>query len=74
MPRFYFDVHSSEGVHVDKTGVDFSDAVAAGSDAHKAALQLAAERLRNQKPPLQVTIVVRDEDGNAIESVKLPDD
>jgi hypothetical protein len=74
MPRFYFDVHSSDGVQTDKTGVDFSDVTAATCDAHKAALQLAAARLRSQKPPLDVTIVVRDEDGNAVDSVKLPED
>lgn len=73
MLNFFFDIHSSEGVQNDLLGTLFPDVASARSDAVTVAKQLARIRAQANKAPMEVTVVIRNEDGEVIDTVRLSD-
>jgi hypothetical protein len=69
MLQYFLDVHSSEGAHTDQIGTVFVNAAAARSEALTVVGQMARLREEMHAKPLAITIVIRDEDGQVVDTV-----
>jgi hypothetical protein len=71
MPRYFFDIHDSEGTFIDDVGVDLPDMDAAIREARRALADIVRDSLREpMRDPL--SIAIRDgADGPVVLSVTL---
>lgn len=69
MPRFFFHVYDDD-VAYDDEGRDFPDAEAAKREAIKGACELMCEQLRKGSLALNHRVVVEDEAGNPVATMR----
>jgi hypothetical protein len=70
MPRFYFDVVLDGATAPDETGTSFPDVEAARKDALIAATEMA-RGLASEGNPKPLSIIIRDEIGRPVTTVRL---
>ena len=66
MPLFFFHYRTADGYEVDDVGGEFASLELAFLDAHRGAIDIAAELLRAGKNPMRHCIDVADAEGHVL--------
>jgi uncharacterized protein DUF6894 len=64
MPRYFFDIRDSKGMHRDETGVELSDLETAIAEGRRALAEMGIEEMGTGADD-QLELLIRDGDGEA---------
>jgi hypothetical protein len=73
MARFYFHVRDEAGLMTDVEGVELKDASEAKRVALSSARELLAESIKGGSSRVAEALVIADENGQSIETVRIAD-